>query len=122
MPVQAGRSLHDIANMSEGDLQRLGVKTMGSRKRILAAAKAILPPENRSLGQSAHAGSLSVWEGRPAATITDFFLSKQDSGKKSCITDFFSAKIGIAKPPLHTHPKGKENRMQQPVPAARSCL
>lgn len=107
----------DLPCLAEGDLIHMGIKTMGSRKRILAAASEAAV-EKSALADSKVAPAPLLAESRRAGnTITDFFLSKQKASTKHCITDFFDMAPGSkqskvkAGGPAH----GKENCMQQPT-------
>ena len=85
---------------------------MGSRKRIIAAAKAEMLPQSDAAPWKKHIEALSNAR-TGETTITDFFLSKQTSTKKACITDFFNAKPGAKKASGHKAGipvRGKENR------------
>ncbi len=95
----------------------LGIPTMGRRKRILAAASMLKlddrPSKNTVKHQALAPSSGQQLEG----TITDFFLSKQASTRKSCITDFFATAQGLRPPkpgkPASIGVAGKENSLEQ---------
>ena len=121
--TQAGLKLQDLPLMAEEDLLQMGVKTMGSRKRIVAAIWELSEGPTAPAIDKLRTNNTSETSRQSGRTITDFFLSNQASSRKHCITDFFNAAPG-SKPAKQCRPtcSGKENRVGQPVKPTRSAF